>query len=211
MAAAVVVVKIGGSLMDSPQLCLWLKAVQCRRAVLVPGGGAFADAVRIAQGGQAFADEAAHEMAILAMWQFGIMCCSLHHDMKLFTTVAQGEKILAAGLTPVWCPHYMAMQWQDLPHNWSVTADTLSLRLAAAMGAGDLILVKSAPPKIIGQVPADGIIDEAFAGQYIRYGEGIKLHQYGANDYEELMFMAEESRKKNPAALNGLPGKHKKA
>ena len=65
-----VVVKLGGSLGAAGTLALWLAAVREHgggRAVIAPGGGAFADAVRVAQRRDGFSDVAAHRMAILAM------------------------------------------------------------------------------------------------------------------------------------------------
>jgi aspartokinase-like uncharacterized kinase len=74
-----VVVKLGGSLIESPHLSTWLTYLAASRghAILVAGGGPFADAVRIAQRQRPFADKAAHLMAILAMEQYAVMLAAL--------------------------------------------------------------------------------------------------------------------------------------
>src|SRR5215831_4903933 len=65
------VVKLGGSVMRSPELSAWLDviAASLRPVILVPGGGALADEVRAAQLELGFDHAAAHRMALLAMDQ----------------------------------------------------------------------------------------------------------------------------------------------
>ena len=77
-ASGPTVLKLGGSYAFSPFLKNWIDAVKdCAGCVvLVPGGGPFADAVRAAQPRMGFDDRAAHEMAVLAMDQYG---CALAH------------------------------------------------------------------------------------------------------------------------------------
>ncbi|MDZ7736033.1 MAG: hypothetical protein U5P41_07960 [Gammaproteobacteria bacterium] len=65
-----VVIKLGGSLLDSPRLAEWLGILAehgAGRAVIVPGGGRYADAVRAAQAGQGFDDTTAHRRAMESM------------------------------------------------------------------------------------------------------------------------------------------------
>ena len=68
-----IVVKLGGSLSQSDALVKCLNSVeqnyQGRAVVIVPGGGAFADQVRLTQQRWQFDDKTAHRMAILAMQQ----------------------------------------------------------------------------------------------------------------------------------------------
>jgi len=77
-ASGPTVLKLGGSYAFSPFLKNWIDAVKdCAGCVvLVPGGGPFADAVRAAQPRMGFDDRAAHEMAVLAMDQYG---CAIAH------------------------------------------------------------------------------------------------------------------------------------
>src|SRR5262249_8927644 len=66
-----IVVKLGGSVIRSPELSSWLDAIAASRGpiVVVPGGGALADEVRASQARLGFGDPAAHRMALLAMDQ----------------------------------------------------------------------------------------------------------------------------------------------
>src|SRR5215467_4429680 len=79
-----VVVKLGGSLIASPHLQAWLAALAASRgaAVIVAGGGPFADAVRAAQEQHPFDDRAAHRMAILAMEQYALMLAALEPGLR---------------------------------------------------------------------------------------------------------------------------------
>ena len=52
------VVKLGGSLYDSRHLPCWLDALSKTGAIVVPGGGGFADRVRQAQVRWRFGDKA---------------------------------------------------------------------------------------------------------------------------------------------------------
>ncbi len=68
------VVKLGGSLAASAHLPRLLQELaRLPDLVIAPGGGPFADAVRRAQTERGFDDAAAHDMALLAMAQFGRM------------------------------------------------------------------------------------------------------------------------------------------
>src|SRR6202045_3216415 len=70
----VTIVKLGGSLAHTPQFAAWLEALAAWGSplILVPGGGAFADCVRAAQGAMGVNDTAGPRKALNAMWQFGI-------------------------------------------------------------------------------------------------------------------------------------------
>ncbi|HSG93628.1 MAG TPA: uridylate kinase, partial [Methylotenera sp.] len=68
------VVKLGGSLLGSPELTSWLETlvkISDGKVLIVPGGGMFADAVRQAQEASLINDAVAHHLALLAMDQFG--------------------------------------------------------------------------------------------------------------------------------------------
>jgi aspartokinase-like uncharacterized kinase len=145
-----VVVKLGGSLIQSPHLSAWLTqlATARGRAILVAGGGPFADAVRIAQHQLPFADQAAHLMAILAMEQFALMLAALQPGLRPAASRAALQAACRQGVTPVWLPSRMTTGAPDIPESWQVTSDSLAVWLARKLGVGRVLLVKSAalPP-----------------------------------------------------------------
>jgi aspartokinase-like uncharacterized kinase len=159
-----VVVKLGGSYAGSPLLRPWLRAVGAAagRAVLVPGGGPFADAVRAAQRETGFDDGAADAMAMLAMAQFGLALCSLGARLVPAASEAEIGAALAAGRVPVWAPLAMAREAGDLPRSWDVTSDSLALWLAQRLGAAALLLVKR-------RTEGDGLLDAYFPRLHAAY------------------------------------------
>lgn len=141
-----VVVKLGGSLMASPHLSTWLTTLSASRgaAVIVAGGGPFADAVRIAQETTPFDDRAAHRMAILAMEQYAIMLGALEPGLRPAASRAAITAAARTGATPIWLPARMSFDAPDIPPSWEVTSDSLAVWLARKLGLPQVLLVKSA-------------------------------------------------------------------
>lgn len=164
------VVKIGGSVADGEALASWIGLFGRRRrprVVIVPGGGAFADQVRIAQRKRRFDDGVAHRMALMAMDQMGLMFTGLSPALRPAATRTAIAEAHRRGYVPVWLPTRMAAGRPDIPETWDVTSDSLAAWLAGALAADRLVLVKSADPPA-GAVTAaalcrDGLIDKAFA------------------------------------------------
>jgi len=170
MRGAVVptVVKVGGSYAFSSALKSWIDAVAAcaGRVVVVPGGGPFAEAVRVAQPKMGFDDRAAHEMALLAMEQYGCALASLGAGWRLTTSAAAIRDVLHEGGVPVWSPTPMLREANDVPWSWDVTSDSLAAWLAGRIGAKRVLLVKQLEPPPgrlrAAALVADGIIDPAF-------------------------------------------------
>ncbi|QJD29122.1 amino acid kinase family protein [Methylococcus geothermalis] len=162
------VVKLGGSLGGSTALIPWLRTLKDSGVAIVPGGGEFADTVRRAQQRQAFGDEAAHAMAILAMAQYGLMLKGLEPDLEIAWHPAAVRNTLEKGKSVVWLPRPEGI---DVNPGWEVTSDSLALWLAGEIAADDLVLVKSAPlpPAKAGvaALQASGLIDPVF-GVFLR-------------------------------------------
>ena len=138
-------VKLGGSLAESGRLPSILDIVGRARVpvVMVPGGGAFADAVRHAQAAFHFSDAVAHRMALLAMHQTGLMLAALHPRLAPFETLADLRRALARNQIPVWLPMKLVQRDTRIPANWSATSDGLAARLAERIGRVPVVLVKS--------------------------------------------------------------------
>jgi 5-(aminomethyl)-3-furanmethanol phosphate kinase len=164
----ITVVKLGGSHAGTAHLDAWLDALTVcgGRAVLVPGGGPFADAVREAQVSMGFDDVAAHAMALLAMEQFGLALASGRPGLRI---AASDEAIAAAlreGHVPVWAPSAMVLAAKDIPASWDVTSDSLAAWLAGRVGATRLLLVKHGAPSqpvSADELAARGVVDTAFS------------------------------------------------
>lgn len=170
MRGAVVptVVKVGGSYAFSSALKSWIDAVAAcaGRVVVVPGGGPFAETVRVAQPKMGFDDRAAHAMALLAMEQYGCALASLGAGWRLAASAAAILDVLREGGVPVWSPTPMLREANDVPWSWDVTSDSLAAWLAGRIGAKRVLLVKQLEPPPgrlrAADLVADGIIDPAF-------------------------------------------------
>lgn len=177
------VVKLGGSLMrGAPPRALLERLAPLAGLVLVPGGGAFADAVREAQPRLGFSESAAHRMAILAMEQTATLLQDLAPRLRGARTLA-GLSAPGPGAA-LWFPAALLMGADDVAESWDVTSDSLALWLARRLAA-PLLLVKAEGVKVppsAGTRAADlaafsrlGLVDLAFEGMALGYEGDIVL------------------------------------
>jgi aspartokinase-like uncharacterized kinase len=181
------IVKLGGSFAFSPHLRDWVAAIAgcAGGAVIVPGGGPFADAVRAAQAQMGFDDYAAHRMGLLAMEQYGCAIKSLHEKLSLAETLDSIRCGLDNGQIPVWLSSRMVLGANDIPQSWDVTSDSLAAWLAGEIGAERLLLVKHVEPTRGTVRAADlagrDIVDKAFAN--FLAASGATAFILGPNDH----------------------------
>jgi dihydroneopterin aldolase len=171
MTQPLAVLKLGGAQARGGRLTDWLDAVSrhAGRLVVVPGGGPFADAVRKTQAEIGFDDAAAHEMAMMAMSQFGRALASLRPGFELAASEQALRDALARGVTPIWSPERMALA-AGLAASWDVTSDSLAAWLAGALGAERLILVKHGEPACARELARRGVVDPEFPAFLARSG-----------------------------------------
>lgn len=163
----VTIVKLGGSLAQSPQREAWLATLGSWGGplILVPGGGPFAAAVLAAQAAMGFDDVAAHRMALLAMEQFGVVLAAYSDKFVQVASLIEMDSAIQAGRIPVWSPSNLAFAALDLPASWDVTSDSLAAWLASACGARRLLLIKSRDldgPVSARELAAEKIVDPLF-------------------------------------------------
>ncbi len=167
------VVKLGGSLANSSHLIHWLQALSQTNVVIVPGGGPFADTVRVAQTRWHFDEHTAHHMAIIAMQQFGRMLVGLCPKLKATTRLEALPQ--SCGNSKVWLPNPEVLDQAGIPATWDISSDSLAAWLAGEINAQHLLLVKSLDElaTMVGaegeigfiQAANSGLVDAAF-GRY---------------------------------------------
>ncbi len=143
-SALPLVVKVGGGLLRDQGLeglrraCAEATEIAASRPVLVvPGGGPFADAVRAVDEQVGLDDATAHALALRAMDQLGVL---LRRVAAGGGAVADLVAPRALGLLEA-APAFAGRA--DVPASWTVTSDSLAVLAAAAIGAGEAILLKS--------------------------------------------------------------------
>ena len=167
------VIKLGGSVSRSQELYSWIRAIidlSDERIVIVPGGGGFADQVRSLQAYWHFNDSVAHEMAILAMQNMAVCYAGLDSALQVATSLEDINGILSQGRVPVWSPTLSWLDQQNVAHSWDVTSDSLSVIIARALAAKQLILVKSlrvSKEITVAELVEREIADKAFS-RYIK-------------------------------------------
>lgn len=164
-----IIIKLGGSLSRSEVLVNCLNAVEKNYpdtpVVIVPGGGAFADQVRLAQQHWRFDDNTAHRMALLAMQQMALLFKGLKPDFAVADSVPAIQVLLNSQKTVIWSPDIIELDNAGIAASWDITSDSLAAWLADALSASELILIKSAAidAKLsLHQLAEQAIVDKAF-------------------------------------------------
>lgn len=167
---AVWVVKIGGSLLGSPELERWLglfAKFSDGNIIIVPGGGVFADAVRDAQKLSKISDACAHKLAVLAMDQFGLLLANMNPDLAVARTEMEIDERIWQHRCIIWLPSQMVLADDSIPKSWDVTSDSIAAWLAEKVNAQQLVLVKSDKPAgaelSLRMMSESGVVDQAFS------------------------------------------------
>ncbi len=158
------IIKLGGSLLTGGQLSACLDRILGLNGIniITPGGGEFADAVRIAQQQHGFDDAAAHDMALLAMQQMALLMRALRPALRPWPHAARPPETPGAY---VWSPNPEELAQAGVPAGWHITSDSLAAWLCARYNAEQLIVVKSAtvaPEAGAAEWQAQGVLDAAF-------------------------------------------------
>jgi aspartokinase-like uncharacterized kinase len=139
------VLKIGGSLSETPEvlkrLCKQLTALAQRyRIVVVPGGGRLADIVRDLDKAFRLSDVVAHQLAVKAMDQYGLLLADITPDSWMFDDTNQTENA-PNGKLPIFLPSKHVITYDQLPNSWDVTSDSIAAYVAGLLHAHMLVLV----------------------------------------------------------------------
>ena len=186
------VVKIGGSLLGSPELERWLELFvkySDGKIVIVPGGGVFANAVREAQKLTKISDSCAHKLAVLAMDQFGLLLANMNPLLAIAKTECEIDERTWQHRAIVWLPSHMVLADDSITQSWDVTSDSLAAWLAKKLDAKQLVLVKSDKPSAsqlcLKRMTEEGVVDEAFSEFMLNANFGSWMLK--KSDYEHFL------------------------
>jgi len=174
-----VVLKISGHLIKMPaELRRLLSTVEevhreCQPVVVIPGGSIFADAVLELQRCIGFSDGIAHWMAIKAMEIYGIYI-TMHSSIGVEVEDLGGvERVIEKGLLPIILPYRVAKRFDELPHSWSVTSDSIAILVAGKLGCEKVFLAKL----------VDGITVDGHVVREIKAKDLSLVHQTVVDEY----------------------------
>jgi aspartokinase-like uncharacterized kinase len=156
-SSAVTIIKVGGSLLDWPELPRrLLDFLEQRHAedaefrpVLLCGGGPFVDSIRRLDRTHHLGEYAAHRLAIQAMdLASTVLLCIVPGALGVDRSEALDDE-MAPDDIPLLVPSLIldeleSRQASPLPASWDVTSDTLAAWIAGQLRARSLILLKSA-------------------------------------------------------------------
>jgi aspartokinase-like uncharacterized kinase len=153
MSRPVVVVKVGGSLLDWPELPVrlgrYVEARSDRRLVLIVGGGRFADVLRDLDARHALGEARSHALALRVLDLTAWILADLLPGSRVVEAVESLPAAWSSGLVPILAPRRF-LERDDrgespLPHAWTTTTDAIAARVAVRLDADELALLKSAP------------------------------------------------------------------
>lgn len=173
MTEGCVVVKLGGSLLDLPDLSVrierFLEARQKERILLLVGGGEMAKLVRQWDQRHQLGDSAAHWLAIHALGVTTRFVSGLLPTSRLITSLDACAGLWSEGALPLLDPYDFLVaddpHAASLPHSWDVTSDSIAARVAEVAGAGELVLLKSTTARrglTRSQAARHGLVDPYF-------------------------------------------------
>jgi 5-(aminomethyl)-3-furanmethanol phosphate kinase len=147
-----VVIKVGGSLSETPRALKALGAGLCclarqYRIMVVPGGGKFADAVRDLDAKFTLSAALAHRMAILAMDEYGLLLSQVIPECSICDLLGDAQQVSDQRKVPVFLPSKLLFQENPFEPSWDITSDSIAAYIA----------VKSRSAKAIFVTDVDGI------------------------------------------------------
>jgi aspartokinase-like uncharacterized kinase len=183
------VVKVGGSLLDWPllprALSTWLDSQPPMTNVFIAGGGPLADSIRQADATFNLGDERSH---VLCLEVLGVTARLLGDLLaERARLVSDLESIASAPNSSPWFildarrfvqQRERQVSGERLPHTWDVTSDSIAVRVAIALAASELVLLKSCDSPT-GQALEDlaraGIVDRFFPHAASAFSGTVRL------------------------------------
>lgn len=167
------VVKVGGSLLGRPELPAvlhaWLADQTADHTVLIAGGGELVEVIRAADRTHQLGEKSAHWLAIAAMHVSAKLLAKLVPQATYVDSWNElRERTTMPGVTIFDIEQFMRkvepnLPGRKLPESWDVTSDSIAARVAVALAARELVLLKSAPTShpeaTLSELAAEGYVD----------------------------------------------------
>ena len=140
--------KLGGSLLNSGFMKIWIKFITDHfkgKAILVPGGGIFANHIRSVQKNYNLKDDIAHDMALYSMSQMGLLISSIDRkNLHFCNTKNEINRVIEENKIPITGTFDFLKKRISLSNkNWSITSDSIALLIAEELQLNTVLIVKS--------------------------------------------------------------------
>ena len=140
--------KLGGSLLNSGFMKLWINFITYHfkgSAIIVPGGGLFANHIRSVQKNYNLEDDIARDMALYSMSQMGLLISSIDRTSLHFcNTKHEISGVIEDNKVPIIGTFDFLKKRIGSPNkNWSITSDSIALLISEELQLNNLIIVKS--------------------------------------------------------------------
>ena len=172
MTRAVRVIKLGGSLLEWPELAArlraWLAVQPPAANILIVGGGALVDKLRELDAAHSLPAEASHWLAIRAMSITAAVVAGLMPESMLVEAMEHLDLSESSSLQILDAHRSLSQEHgsaESLPASWDVTSDSIAARVATVLHAGELVLLKSslpAGPANLESLARSGYVDAYF-------------------------------------------------
>lgn len=167
------VVKVGGSLLELPDLAIRLRRWQSAQApsqfIFIAGGGRLADAVRDYDAIHRLGAEQAHQLAVQAMSVTARLLAELIGERRVILdwqeAMCEMSDFMILDVANFLATIEPSIAGACIAHSWDTTSDSIAARVARVVGAEELVLLKSrlAPEASTMQAAsAAGLVDACF-------------------------------------------------
>ena len=127
---------------------IWIKFIVEHfkgRAIIVPGGGLFANHVRSVQKNYNLEDDIAHDMALYSMSQMGLLISSIDRTSLHFCNKKNEiKRVIKENKVPIIGTFdFLKKGIVSADKNWSITSDSIALLISKELHLNTLLIVKS--------------------------------------------------------------------
>ena len=221
-----IIIKVGGKILEKRdniestlnQFKSLLSDEMLQKVIIIPGGGSLADFVRRIDDKLNIGDHLAHWMAIYAMNHNGIKLCNDFNEVNYTDNYNTLQTFLQSesenGLF-VFLPYDFISQEDQLPHNWEVTSDSITLYLAYKLKLKECYLIKDIDGIMINENGQEELIKEMTTSDYIKYKNSNRLESmtFGTNKFKKsqpldsYLLSLIDKTKVSCVILNGIASK----
>ena len=140
--------KLGGSLLNSGFMKIWIKFITDHfkgRAIIIPGGGLFANHIRAVQKDYNLENDIAHDMALYSMSQMGLLISSVDRTNLYFcNTRNEINRVIEDNKVPIIGSFdFLKPRIGSANKNWNITSDSIALIISEEFQLNTLLIVKS--------------------------------------------------------------------